>query len=215
MLGLATTRWIFSGDWSLVFCLGKPSFCCTNFFSASAAFISCPAEVTLVRMSNDSALPVEQRRNYKGLVNAATRIASEEGIAAFWRGSMPFVNRAMVVGALQVGTYDQLKISYRNWGITGFYNVFCASMTSGFIYSLVTMPLESAKNRMAFQKPDANGVLPYRTTIQTVLSVARSEGVLSLWSGFLPYYGRCGGHTVSMFIALEQIRSLYLKARQQ
>lgn len=71
------------------------------------------------------------------------------------------------------------------------------------------MPLESAKNRMAFQKPE-NGVLPYRTTVQTVLSVARAEGVLSLWNGFLPYYGRCGGHTVAMFIALEQLRGFYL-----
>lgn len=68
-------------------------------------------------MSNDAALPVDQRRNYKGLVNAATRIASEEGISAFWRGSMPFVNRAMVVGALQVGTYDQFKISFKSWGV--------------------------------------------------------------------------------------------------
>lgn len=83
-------------------------------------------------------------------------------------------------------------------------------MSSGFIYSLATNPLESAKNRMAFQKPE-NGVLPYRTTIQTITTVARSEGVLALWNGFLPYYGRCGGHTVAMFVALEQIRSLYSK----
>ena len=33
--------------------------------------------------------------------------------------------------------------------------VFYASMTSGLIYSVITMPLETAKNRMAFQKPDA------------------------------------------------------------
>ena len=33
--------------------------------------------------------------------------------------------------------------------------VFYASMTSGLIYSLITMPLETAKNRMAFQKPDS------------------------------------------------------------
>eukprot|EP00121_Abeoforma_whisleri_P009415 Awhi_evm1s8656 len=30
-----------------------------------AALISCPAEVSLVRMSNDSALPASARRNYK------------------------------------------------------------------------------------------------------------------------------------------------------
>ena len=38
-------------------------------------------------------------------------------------------------------------------------NVFCASMTSGLVYSLVTMPFETAKNLMAFQKPDARGAL--------------------------------------------------------
>ena len=32
--------------------------------------------------------------------------------------------------------------------------VFYASMTSGLIYSVITMPLETAKNRMAFQKAD-------------------------------------------------------------
>ncbi len=32
-----------------------------------AAMISCPAEVTLVRISNDQTLPLEQRRNYKGI----------------------------------------------------------------------------------------------------------------------------------------------------
>ena len=37
------------------------------------------------------------------------------------------------------------------------------------------MPLETAKNRMAFQKPDASGGLPYTSTVQTVSAVARAE----------------------------------------
>ena len=40
------------------------------------------------------------------------------------------------------------------------------------------------------------------------------EGVLSLWNGFAPYYGRCGGHTVSMFIFVEMLRGAYRNARQ-
>lgn len=44
-----------------------------------AALISCPAEVTLVRISNDSTLPVEMRRNYKGVADAFQRILKEEG----------------------------------------------------------------------------------------------------------------------------------------
>lgn len=181
---------------------------------ACAAAISCPCEVTLVRMSNDSSLPAGERRNYTSPLNAAARIAKEEGVAAFWSGCAPFVQRAMLVGICQVGTLDQAKSVYDGYGIKrGTYgNVFCASMTSGFIYACVTMPFESAKNRMAFQVPDAKGVLPYRTTPQTMAAVASSSGVLSLWNGFLPYYLRCGGHTVSMFIFVEFLRAQYLAA---
>ena len=72
-----------------------------------ASLIACPAEVTLVRLSNDASLPVDQRRNYKGFFDAASRIASEEGFGTFYRGCYPLVTRAMLVGATQVGTFDQ------------------------------------------------------------------------------------------------------------
>lgn len=114
-----------------------------------AAVISCPAEVTLVRISNDKTMPDSQRRNYTGVGNAFSRILREEGIKTFFSGSGPFVQRAMLVGAVQVGTYDQFRQMYREMGIRHeFLNVFYASMTSGLIYSLVTMPFETAKNRM-------------------------------------------------------------------
>ncbi len=70
-------------------------------------------------------------------------------------------------------------------------------MTSGFLYAVITMPFETAKNRMAFQKPDpVTGVMPYRSAMQTITSIASKEGLLRLWAGFPPYYLRCGGHTV-------------------
>lgn len=180
-----------------------------------AALISCPAEVSLVRMSNDSSLPPAERRNYKSVVDAATRIGSEEGAAAFFRGSQPFVMRAMLVGGTQVATYDQFKGVYASFGVTSTVsNTACASMSAGLIYSVITMPLETAKNRMAFQVADATGKLPYTGTIQTVAKLAKTEGVLALWNGFLPYYGRCGGHTVCMFLAVEELRRLYRKYLQ-
>ena len=174
-----------------------------------AACISCPAEVTLVRISNDKTLPEAQRRNYKGISDAFVRILKEEGPATFFSGSGPFVNRAMLVGAVQVGTYDQFRQMYRkDFGITSAIgNVFCASMTSGLLYSIVTMPFETAKNRMAFQKPDpVTGKKPYTGAFQTITKIAKAEGVMTLWSGFPPYYLRCGGHTVTMFIAIDLLR---------
>ena len=97
-------------------------------------------------------------------------------------------------------------------GLTGpFINIFSASMTSGLLYSLITMPFETAKNRMAFQKPLPDGALRYRATLQTISTVAGAEGTLALWQGFAPYYARCGGHTVAMFICVEYLRKEYLR----
>jgi len=122
--------------------------------------------------------------------------------------------RAMLVGGTQVATYDQFKQLYGTLGLSGLANQFSSSMSAGLIYSIITMPFETAKNRMAFQTPDpATGKLPFTGTMQTIGAaarssinrstssrpsmisflgaVARSSGPLSLWSGFLPYYGRC------------------------
>jgi solute carrier family 25 (mitochondrial oxoglutarate transporter), member 11 len=179
-----------------------------------AAYLSCPMEVAVVRMSNDSNLPVAERRNYKNVVDTATRIIKEEGVTAFWRGSNPFVSRAMMVGVFQVATLDQFKSLYAYYlhqKRDSIPNVFCAAMTSGFIYSVATMPLEACKNRMASQKPDkVTGLLPYNTIVQTLTKVSKEEGMLALYNGFLPYYIRCGGHTVAMFIAVQMMRDFYL-----
>lgn len=178
-----------------------------------AAFISCPMEVCVVRMSNDANLPAAEKRNYKGVTDAFSRIVKEEGIPAFWRGSTPFVQRAAMVGVFQVATLDQFKEMYAKMldqKKNSIPNVFCAAMTSGLIYSLATMPLEASKNRMAAQKPDPKtGKLPYNSTLQLMRTVAAKEGFFALYNGFLPYYARCGGHTVSMFIFVQILRDNY------
>ena len=175
--------------------------------------ISCRCEVTLVRISSDSQLPVEKRRNYTGLTNAFRRILTEEGPGTFFRGCGSFVSRAMLVGAVQVGTYDQFRGTFKSWGITNpTMNVYAASMTSGLLYSIVTMPFETAKNRMASQKSDpVPNVSAWKRAIRTITTIAKSESVLRLWAGFSPYYLRCGGHTVFMFMAVEWLRKAYQK----
>ena len=40
------------------------------------------------------------------------RITKEEGPAAFYRGVVPFTQRAMLVGACQVATFDEFKQRY-------------------------------------------------------------------------------------------------------
>ncbi|CAE7329819.1 misc-1 [Symbiodinium natans] len=185
---------------------GSRLFCATA-AGGLAALFSCPCEVSLVRLSNDATLPEAERRNYKGVIDCAQRIAREEGVTAFWRGSTPFVTRACLVGATQVATYDQFKTIYGSFGIKGSSNVVASSFTAGLVYSIITMPFESAKNRMASQKPDPEtGKLPYRGTMQTIQAVAGKEGAAALYNGFMPYCLRCGGHTVLMFFAVEELQ---------
>lgn len=48
----------------------------------------------------------------------------------------------------------------------------CAIVLLGLLYSLVTNPFETAKNRMAFQKADPQtGQMLYRSTLQTIGAV--------------------------------------------
>ena len=75
------------------------------------------------------------------MANAFTRIARDEGVATFWRGCAPFVQRAMLVGIVQVGTFDQNKELYDRYaGLKrGTYpNVFAAAFTSGLLYSIIS-----------------------------------------------------------------------------
>jgi solute carrier family 25 oxoglutarate transporter 11 len=183
-----------------------------------AAYISCPMEVCVVRMSNDKSLPVTERKNYKSVLDVGRRILSEDGITAFWRGSNPFVFRAMFVGVFQVATLDQFKelyATYLHQTKNSIPNVAAAAMTSGFIYSVATMPLEVSKNRMANQSKVATdggaGTLRYTGIAQTLTKIATEEGFMSLYKGFLPYAMRCGGHTVSMFIFVQLLRDVYVQ----
>merc|ERR1719509_711998 len=105
----------------------------------SAAFIGTPAEVALIRMTSDGSLPVDQRRNYSSVFNALDRIYKEEGVATLWKGATPTIARAMVVNAAQLATYSQAK--------DGIFCHFVASMISGLVTTIASMPVDIMKTR--------------------------------------------------------------------
>lgn len=68
-----------------------------------------PSDLALVRMQADSRLPIEERRNYTGVVNAFTRIVKDEGFFALWRGAVPTIVRAIVLNLAMLSSYDEVK----------------------------------------------------------------------------------------------------------
>lgn len=177
---------------------------------ATGAFFGTPAEVSLIRMTADGRLPKEQRRNYKNVFNALSRIVREEGVRALWTGCVPTIGRAMLVNMCQLASYSQAKQRLVGTGYfsEGIFLHFCASMISGLITTAASMPVDIAKTRLQNMKM-VDGKPQYRGTFDVLIKVVKNEGFFSLWRGFTPYYARLGPHTVLTFIILEQLNFLY------
>jgi solute carrier family 25 (mitochondrial oxoglutarate transporter), member 11 len=175
------------------------------FAGAVAAFIGTPTEVALIRMTADGKLPLAERRGYKNVFDAIIRIAREESVLTLWKGALPTVVRAMVLNGAQLSSYSQAKgilVDYLNEGILLH---FCASMISGLLSTIASMPVDIVKTRM--QKSSGKSASP----ISIFTGIIKKEGFFSLWKGFIPYYARLGPHTVLTFVFLEQYTFLYKK----
>ncbi|KAJ8983645.1 hypothetical protein NQ317_019564 [Molorchus minor] len=176
------------------------------------AFVGTPAEIALIRMTADGRLPLNERRNYKSVVDALVRIYREEGLLTLWRGAMPTMGRAMVVNAAQLASYSQAKqLLIENLNLSeGIFLHFVASMISGLITTAASMPVDIAKTRIQNMKT-IDGKPEYKGPVDVLAKVVRNEGLFALWKGFAPYYFRLGPHTVLTFIFLEQMNGAYYK----
>lgn len=177
---------------------------------ACGAFVGTPAEVALIRMTADGRLPPAERRGYTSAFNALARITREEGLFTLWRGCLPTMGRAVVVNAAQLASYSQAKQSLvaTKYFEEGLFLHFVASMISGFVTTLASMPVDIMKTRIQNMKT-VNGKPEYSGALDVLAKVVKNEGVLALWKGFVPYYFRLGPHTVLTFILLEQMNKFY------
>ncbi|KAF6018445.1 SLC25A11 [Bugula neritina] len=176
----------------------------------TAAFVGTPAEISLIRMTADGRLPAAERRGYTSVFNALSRIIRDEGVLTLWRGCGPTIIRAMVVNAAQLASYSQAKQGLFSTGYfeEGILLHFCASMISGLVTTAASMPVDIAKTRIQSMKI-IDGKPEYKGAIDVLSKTIKSEGILSLWKGFTPYYARLGPHTVLTFIFLEQMNKYY------
>ncbi|KAI5076102.1 hypothetical protein GOP47_0008167 [Adiantum capillus-veneris] len=172
---------------------------------AIGAAIGNPADVAMVRMQADGRLPRVQRRNYAGVGDALWRMMKQEGVRVLWRGSALTMQRAMVVTASQLATYDQAKesLARRRLLPPGIATHVVASCAAGLVASLASNPIDVIKTRFMNMTPGT-----YTGGLDCALKTIRSEGPLALYKGFLPTVMRQGPFTIVLFVSLEQIRHL-------
>ncbi|XP_039126610.1 mitochondrial uncoupling protein 5-like [Dioscorea cayenensis subsp. rotundata] len=175
------------------------------------AAVGNPADVAMVRMQADGRLPVAQRRNYKSVVDAISRMVREEGVTSLWRGSSLTVNRAMIVTASQLATYDQAKeaiLRRRGAGADGMGTHVAASFAAGIVAAVASNPVDVVKTRVMNMRVGVGEVAPYAGAVDCAVKTVRAEGVMALYKGFIPTVSRQGPFTVVLFVTLEQVRAL-------
>lgn len=177
---------------------------------AIGAAVGNPADVSMVRMQADGRLPPDQRRNYKSVVDAITRMARQEGVGSLWRGSSLTVNRAMLVTASQLASYDQVKETILEKGVMkdGLGTHVTASFTAGFVAAVASNPVDVIKTRVMNMKVQPGEAPPYTGALDCALKTVRAEGPMSLYKGFIPTISRQGPFTVVLFVTLEQVRKV-------
>lgn len=136
---------------------------------------------------------------YTGIVNCFTRVAKEQGIAAFWRGNLTNIIRYFPTQAFNFAFKDSIKAIFpkvdKN---TEFMKFFLVNMASGGLAGagslLIVYPLDFARTRLA---SDVGGKERQFTGLTDCLKkTVQSGGVTALYNGIgvsivgiIPYRG--------------------------
>jgi solute carrier family 25 (adenine nucleotide translocator) protein 4/5/6/31 len=137
---------------------------------------------------------------YTGIVNCFTRVYSEQGLAAFWRGNFVNVLRYFPTQAFNFAFKDTIKAWFPKTNPKeNFTTFFLVNMASGGLAGAgslcIVYPLDYARTRLASDV--GSGQKSFKGLADCLLKTARGpSGVLGLYNGFgvsvmgiIPYRG--------------------------
>jgi hypothetical protein len=174
------------------------------------AAIATPTDVLKVRMQAEEA---GRPPRYKSTLDGFVTIARTEGISGLYRGWVPTVQRACVLSAAMMASYDHSKqyLLRHQWlSHDDIYAHICAGMVAGFCMALVSSPIDVVKTRIMnanlHSSIPASSSHQYRGMFDCLLQTAKTEGLLGLYKGFVPTFFRLGPHTIMAFTIYEELR---------
>lgn len=183
---------------------------CSLSAGAIGSFIGNPCDLSLVRMQADSTLPPADRRNYKHVFDAFSRITREEGVKALWNGATPTIARAMALNMSQLVTYEEAKERITKMMGKGhdMAIMFTASMIAAIATSTASLPFDNIKTKLQKMKRLPDGSFPYKGFIDCGYKTVANEGILGFWAGLPTYYFRVGPHSIITLLSAELFRKM-------
>jgi len=137
---------------------------------------------------------------YTGIVNCFSRVRSEQGIGAFWRGNFTNCLRYFPTQAFNLAFKDTFKTMFPKYSPkTEFWPFFGANLASGGLAGAASLcivyPLDYARTRLASDV--GSGKKTFNGLGDCLMKTAKGpKGVLSLYNGFgisvagiIPYRG--------------------------
>ncbi|ODV90672.1 hypothetical protein CANCADRAFT_31550 [Tortispora caseinolytica NRRL Y-17796] len=176
------------------------------FSGCLGGLVGTPADIVNVRMQNDKALPIEERRNYKNVIDAFSRMIKEEGVGSLYRGVWPNSMRAILMTASQVVSYDESKkiaVAYLNADPKSYSTHFGCSLFAGLVATTVCSPVDVVKTRVMNASKTSHGNI---NSFSLFINMVRKEGPRFMFRGWLPAFVRLGPQTIVTFVVLEQLR---------
>lgn len=166
------------------------------------------ADLINIRMQNDSALPLDKRRNYKNAIDGMVKIYKAEGAKSlFLTGWKPNMVRGVLMTASQVVTYDMFK----NFLVTKYHmdpkknsTHLTSSLLAGFVATTVCSPADVIKTIVmnAHKKPGHN----HDSSFKILMEAINKEGPSFMFRGWVPSFTRLAPFTMLIFFAMEQLK---------
>lgn len=167
------------------------------------SFFGNPFDVVLVRFQSDHTLPEEQRRNYRGILDAFNRMLKEEGITSFWKGYTISFLRACAMTSVMLTTNDEVKKlvnQVRGVAKADMMTNLAAAAISGVACSFCSLPFDNIKTKIQKQKKLPDGSMPYSSIFDCFSKTFRREGLPGFWSGYTTFYFRVAPHAMVLLI---------------
>ena len=176
-----------------------------------ASLVGTPADLALIRMQSDHTLPEAQRRNYKGVVDALTRIIKEEGALNLWRGATPTVYRAMSINLGMLAPYDQAKeMLTKQFGDFNGIRPVC-SFIAAFFACVFSLPFDNVKTKFQRMAKLDDGTYPYKNFADCFKKTTVNEGFMGLYVGFGTYVIRIAPHAIITLLVVDFLNSVFNK----
>ena len=141
--------------------------------------------------------------------DALVQAIKDGGLRSLWKGAVPNVQRAALVNLGDLTTYDQTKSALVSggWRTDSWLTHGMSSLCAGLAAASLGTPADVVKARVMNQPLDAGGRGQlYSGSFDCLVKAIKTEGVLSLYKGFIPCWLRMAPWSLTFWLSYEQIR---------